>query len=312
MIVISAGNKYLDIDAYASGIAYAVLLQSFGEEVVFASSAKENMSICPLIKELGFNVDRDYEPKEEDKFIVLDLSNPEFFDVIINSDNIIEVIDHHTGFEEYWKDNIENSQIEFIGSVATIIFERFKKANKLNLLTPKLCRLLVAAILDNTLNLKSNITTKRDILAYEELKKIGKIEDSFDEQYFASCQEIINENVFDSVKSDLKIETVSSMLPEIFGQLMVYDKTPILEKIDEVEMVFENADKPWFINIICLKDGKSYLFTTNLEAQKMLEKLFSKKFENNLLVLSNFMLRKEIMKMARKKTVDESQPNSSN
>lgn len=103
MIVISAGNKYLDIDAYASGIAYAVLLQSLGEEVVFASSAKENMSICPLIKELGFNVDREYEPKEDDKFIVLDLSNPEFFDTIINSDNIIEVIDHHTGFEEYWK-----------------------------------------------------------------------------------------------------------------------------------------------------------------------------------------------------------------
>ena len=64
-----------------------------------------------------------------------------------------------------------------------------------------------------------------------------------------------------------------------------------------------NQYKEWLINLICLKDGKSYLFTTNPHIQTKIEKLFQSKFKCNLLVLKQFMLRKEIMKKAKQFTI---------
>ena len=40
---------------------------------------------------------------EDDKFIVVDVSYKDFFDKIVEEDKIIEIIDHHCGYEEYWK-----------------------------------------------------------------------------------------------------------------------------------------------------------------------------------------------------------------
>lgn len=301
MIIVTAGNKYLDIDAYASGIAYSVLLNSLGKESVFATSAKLNMSVCSLIKDLGYKVETKYQPKYDDKFIIVDLSNPEFFDNIVDINNIIEVIDHHTGFERYWKDQNCKNQIEFIGSVATIIYEKFVENNKTNLLDSNLCKLLVSAILDNTLNLKSSITSKRDIEAYEQLKKLGALDKSFDDEYFTSCQQSINEDVVGSVRNDVKIENVSQLLPRVFGQLTIYNKEPIFEKLNEISSLFNDYHEPWLLNIICIKDGKSYIYSSDSIAKNNLELLFDSKFDNDILTLPKFMLRKEIMKMARNK-----------
>ena len=54
MKIITAGNKYLDIDAYASGIAYAVLLNGLGIESCFVSGAKLNKSIPEFVKNFEF------------------------------------------------------------------------------------------------------------------------------------------------------------------------------------------------------------------------------------------------------------------
>ena len=302
MIVITAGKKYLDIDAYASGIAYSILLKSMGAEAVFTSSAKFNMSICPTIKNLGFVLD-DYKPSYEDKFIVIDLSNPDFFDEIVDLNRVIEIIDHHTGFEDLWKKNSNcRSQIEFIGSVATIIYEKFVEAGKEKLLSKDLCKLLISAILDNTLNLKSDITSQRDLTAYQHLQKLGGVDTEFDKEYFSSCQEYINKDLSKAITSDIKIEEVSPLLPKVFGQLTIYDKTTIFSRFDEINKIFECYNQSWMLNIICLKDGKSYIFTTDKTAQQGLEKLFEISFDKNLLILPKFKLRKEIMKFARKKT----------
>ena len=53
------------------------------------------------------------------------------------------------------------------------------------------------------------------------------------------------------------------------------------------------------LNLICLKDGKSYLIAEDLKVQKNLEKLFNKKFKADMMELDNVWLRKEIMKIAQ-------------
>jgi len=101
-----------------------------------------------LIKGIPFTLDS-YEPTNDDEFIIVDVSNPEHFDPIVNKENIIEIIDHHTGYEEYWQNKM-NSNIEFIGSVCTQIYEIYVEKNKLHLLNTDLCKLLIAGILDKS------------------------------------------------------------------------------------------------------------------------------------------------------------------
>ncbi len=299
MIIITAGNKYIDIDAYASGIAYTKLLNALGQKAIFASTATINGSVCKLITNLGFELTRNYTPQKEDNFILVDISNPDFFDKIVDKNRIIEIIDHHTGFEKYWTEKNIKTNIEFIGSVATIIYEKFIEYGKIDLLTPELCKLLVAAILDNTLNLKSDITSQRDFNAYNQLHKIGNLSKNFDKQYFEDCQTEINNDIIDAIDKDIKIEYVSDKLPKVFGQLTLYDVDKILDNQKEIINHFNKKYDEWLLNLICIKDARSYILTNDEVSQTKLSKLFNNKFKNNILILEKFKLRKEIMKMAR-------------
>jgi len=124
MIILTSGKKYLDIDAYASSIAYRELLKLRGIESKFVSTSILNYSITESLLNLPFGID-DYEVSREDEFIIIDLSNKDFFENFVEEKRIIELIDHHPGYENYWKEKLkENSHIEQIGSVATIIVER--------------------------------------------------------------------------------------------------------------------------------------------------------------------------------------------
>ena len=298
MVVVTAGNKYLDIDAYASCVAYVKLLNAMGVDAVFASSATINASVSSVVRRYDHMILGNYVPQKDDKFIVLDVSNPDFIDKIVQKSNLIEIIDHHTGFETYWNKNGRKVQIEFIGSVATIIFEKIVEANKTEILNPDMCKLLIAAILDNTLNLKASITTDRDLKAYKMLSKIGRVPKSFKDEYFNSCQEEINKNIVLAIEKDVKTENISKEFPSVFGQLTIYSKQPIFNKLGEIERFFESFNKPWILNLICIKDGKSYIFSSR-NAKRTIETLFCKKFKNNVLTLSKFMLRKQIIKQAR-------------
>jgi len=297
--IITSVKTYIDIDAYAGIIAYRHLLSSLGKVVIGVSTAVINESISPIIKDIELSLDN-FDEKGNQKFIVLDVSNPEMFDKIVDNKNIIEIIDHHTGFEQYWKEkNNITTQIEFIGSICTIIFEKYKSFNRLEILNSDICKLLIAGILDNTLNLKASITTERDINAYNSLLKIGYIDKSWGNEYFLSCQELIEQNLLLSIKNDLKIEYVNENLPEVFGQLLVLNKDSILEKKDEIIEIMNGYSNEWIFNLISLSDGKSYIISNNEMTKQKIEKLFESNFHENILILDKFMLRKEIIKKAR-------------
>ena len=56
MIVVTSGNKYIDIDAYASCIAYANLLNLKGQKAKAVSSAKPNESIPSSLLNLNIGI----------------------------------------------------------------------------------------------------------------------------------------------------------------------------------------------------------------------------------------------------------------
>ena len=228
MVVVTSGKKYIDIDAYASCIAYAKLLNLKGIKARAISTAKLNESITPSLKRLNSKLD-EYKPQEEDNYIIMDVSNRDYFDTFVREEKIIEIIDHHVGYEEYWKNKLkEKAQIEFIGSVATIMVELYEKENLIGEISKDLAILLISAILDNTLNLKAKITTQRDIVAYKKLEKMIN-DETYPEKYFKECQLEINNNLKMSIENDTKIENINSILPPIFAQLTIWEKESILK-----------------------------------------------------------------------------------
>lgn len=299
MVVVTSGKKYIDIDAYAGCIAYAKLLNLKGIKAKAISTAKPNESITPSLMKLTSKLD-EYKPDKEDKYIIIDVSNKDYFDTFVQEEKIIGIIDHHVGFEEYWKDKLkEKAQIEFIGSVATIIVELYEKENLMEQISKDLAILLISAILDNTLNLKAKITTKRDIFAYKKLEKIIK-DETYPEKYFKECQLEINYNLKKAIENDTKIENINNILPPIFAQLTIWDKDSILENKKIIYETLDSIGTKWMLNLICLKDGKSYLLAKDIEVQDNMEKLFHEQFQDVIMKLENVWLRKEIIKLGLK------------
>ncbi len=86
----------------------------------------------------------------------------------------------------------------------------------------------MAAILDNTLNLKARITTSRDINAYNNLMLL--IADShYPSSYYGEIENKIKENVIKALENETNIYNISKIIPKYFSQLVVFDKRIVLD-----------------------------------------------------------------------------------
>ena len=299
MNIVTSGSNYIDIDAYAGIIAYANLLNLKGIPAKAVSTAKLNESITPSLLNLNTVLD-EYEKSDSDNFIILDVSNKDYFDNIVSESKIVEIIDHHTGFEEYWKNILkEKSRIEFIGAVATIIVEDYEKESLLDNMSKDIALLLMSAILDNTLNFKAKVTDVRDINAYKKLSRIIGNVDKYDEEYFLECQKNIEANLEKSIKNDTKNEKTCDILPDTFSQLTLWNKDFILNNKENVYKILDKMSPEWMLNLISLEDGKSYLISNNESVKRNVEQLFEKPFKTDIMELDSVWLRKEIIKKAR-------------
>ena len=299
MKIVTSGCKYIDIDAYGGIVAYAYLLNLKGIPAKAVSTSPLNESITPTLLNLDIKLDK-YEKSNDDEFIIVDVSNKDFFDDIVDENRIIEVIDHRTGFKDYWENILnKNAKIEFIGAAATLIFEEYEKNNLVSSMPPSIAILLLAGILDNTLNLKAKLTTKRDIDACEKLLQIANISKDFAKEYFLECQNSIEIDLEKSIENDTKVEKICEILPEVFGQLAVWSKEFILNNKEIIYKTLGQINDDWMFNLISLSDGKSYIIANSEEYKIKLEKLFNKLFENDIMELDNVWLRKEIIKKAR-------------
>lgn len=300
--VVTSGRKYIDIDAYAGVIVYRELLRVTEEEPILAiSTAPLNQSIPPKLRNTKYHLDALDLLPENCNYIVVDVSNSDFFDPIVKPERIIGIIDHHTGYETFWQEKLgKAAEIEFIGSVCTVIYEKIKSCGKESILDQELCQLLTAGILDNTLNLKSNITTERDRQAYDELVKIGGLDENWRREYFELCFAEISNNLERAITDDTKIEFVSESLPKVFGQIVLPSHAEFDVQI--LPRIFRPYDE-WMMNVISLDDGKSYIYYSGKDMEstkRKLERLLGTPAYNSLIVLDKFKLRKEIMDQARR------------
>ena len=167
MKIVTSGAKYIDIDAYAGCVAYAELLQFKGEKALAVCTAPLNESVSDTVRSWNAPIKSVYEPSEDDEFILIDVSEPEQFEEIVNLEKVSEVLDHHPGLEQYWHEKIgDKAIIEFIGAACTLVYESWKSSDLLDKMSVTSARLLICGILDNTLNFGAKVTNPRDVEAY--------------------------------------------------------------------------------------------------------------------------------------------------
>lgn len=301
MRIITAGDSYIDIDAYAGIVAYAELLQKTGQPAMAVSTAPFNESITKTVRSWRAPLKTSYQAGPDDTFTLIDISTPNYFEKFVDRAQIDEVIDHHPGYEEYWQQQIgEGADIEPIGSVCTQIFERWQRAGLEAELSEVSARLMVCAILDNTLNFGAKITTKRDKEAYQKLLSYANLPEDWPEQYFSECQSAIVANPVQAVKNDTKtVQFAGDEEVSCVGQIAVWDAEVLLGGF-QADLVahFEAQDKPWFMNIVSIGQGKSYFLASDLDVQSWLANLLELEFSGPLAVADGLWLRKEIIQAA--------------
>lgn len=298
MRIITVGPAFIDIDAYACCVAYAELLNLQGTDARAVSTAPMNESITRTVRSWNAPLQTDYTPNPEDTYTVVDNSDPAYFEKFVDPARIDEVIDHHLGFEAYWQERIgDRAHIEFIGAACTLVYERWKSAGLVDKMSPLSARLLVCGILDNTLNFGARVTTQRDREAYDALLEIADLPDDWPAQYFGECQEAILADPAAAIQTDtktLEFKTFDRTLR--VAQLAVWDIQQMLaEHQDALIAAMAEMSPVWFVNIVCISEGKSYLLSNNTEVQMWLAGLLGVRFEGPVATADRLWLRKEII-----------------
>jgi len=303
--IITAGSAYLDIDAYACCVAMQELLRIKGEEAIAYSAAACNYSVCPSLVEDGQlrqTLPEKYQT-EPVKYIIVDVSDPEFIKDFVPLDQVAGVYDHHVGFEEYWTSRIgDKARIEFIGAAATLIYREWKKYDLQAELTQSTAKLLIAAILDNTLNLTSANTTEEDREVFHELCELADVDDTWCAGYFSEVQRSIEADLKSALFNDVKTVRGSDILPAKVAQLCVWDAERIFAKLPEIRQWFSENEDSWMINLIDIHSNCSYFICDDKSHQQKLEHVFEIEFKSGIAKTKWAYLRKEILKKVYSQT----------
>ncbi|WP_248749253.1 DHH family phosphoesterase [Pseudomonas sp. MWU15-20650] len=297
--VVTSGAAYLDIDAYACCIAYAELLNHQGIQARAVSSAPLNFSIPRTVLGWPCALD-DYRPGAGDEFVLVDVSDHHHVDPVVALDRVVEVIDHHPGFETYWAQRLgPTAEIRPIGAAATLVFLRWEAAGLLPRISEHSAALLATAILDNTLNFRGQMTTPADRRAYDVLARRATLAANWPAQYFTECQAAIESDLTAALAADMKRMAATDNLPQVFAQMTVWDAAALIHRHHPmIGRWLSGQGDDWVLNAISICDGKSYLLAQAPGSQGKISRLQPVRWQAGVAVLEPSLQRKEWVGLA--------------
>lgn len=298
MIWLPIIGNYTEIDAYASAIAYADLLNQRGKPAKTYILNPPNYSVPEALRiKTSENTAFDFQPT--DQAIILDISIPEVIHQYIPNNQILELIDHHPGFEDYWQRELgDRAIIESIGAVATSIFEWWGECWDYHKMSPAIAKLLLAAILDNTLNFNADITTERDRTAANQLAKIASTTiTEFAQWYFSTVSTTILAAPENALINDIKLaELPSSSTKFAFGQLTVWDAESLFDQLPAIRDIMGQQNSTWLLSILSITDKCNYFLTNSQALAEYFTQLLALQPQDDFYISSHLILRKEIMR----------------
>ena len=294
--VIVGGKVYADIDVVACISAYTQLLNLKNDPAIGVITGPWNQTISQSIKEWPININKTFsEGVDQCHFILVDLSDPKFMEEFVLLENVIEVYDHHYGFETFWKERLPNSTyIEKVGACATLIWEKFKQNNLCPFISGTNANLLYTAIFANTLNFKSHVTVERDLIAFEELSSYITLPKEWKSTYYQEIADGFDKDLSSHIKRDTKIINFENSF-FYFGQIETWNATSIVNKFAYNFNPHPNDE--WLINIASIEEGCSYLYTNSDRIRHRLREIIDLKSINQHFQLTpRLWLRKELLR----------------
>jgi inorganic pyrophosphatase/manganese-dependent inorganic pyrophosphatase len=298
MIIVTSGNKIIDMDGLACVIAYEELLKKSEKEASHYMVDSFNKTIPQIVKEFGYTPNTEIPVcDDETKFVIVDISEPDSIPDIVKPDKIYKIFDHHFGYEKYWQDKLgENSVIREIGACATLIYQEWEKSGLLPTISQLSANLLVTAIISNSLNFMASITKEEDRLAYQSLLEYASLSSNWIEIYFSTVSANIYENPINALQNDTKILEIDGKTFNI-GQLEVWESSKLLK--DNYQKIIEHLeDKKYkgFVTIADISKGFNSIICIDPETQELLKTRLGFEFNESLYTTDLLYLRKELIK----------------
>ncbi len=302
--ILVTSNIDPDLDGTASGYAYAEYLTKTGKSNVNIAFLGEFHEETKFVLE-KFKIKHPKRVKDISLFeevVLVDISEISTFQGRLNPHKVSEIIDHRivNGKEGFPKAKV---QIELVGSAATLVTERYINSN-LDI-SFESGVLLYSAIVSNTINFKSKVTTSRDKEAAKWLQKKIKLPSKYWEELFNSKSDLTGEKLLktilhDSVKG-FKVNgvSISTIQLEIMdgGKLVKERKQEIKKILGDIRKEYEL--KHVSMVVIDLRDLKGYILAFDKVTKEMYEKAFKKKFKSNVITLKKALMRKEIIPLIK-------------
>lgn len=291
-----------DIDGVASAFAYCEFLKKTGKYAVISVIGEVHDEVKYIFDRFNFVFPEIILNTDDfNEIILVDASTLNILENKITIDKVTEIIDHRK-INEASKFVNAKIQIELVGAAATMIAEKFIQ-NSIAI-SKESAILLYSAIISNTLNFNSSVTTQRDKDAALWLKQIAGLTEVFWEDMFIAKSDLTDKKLAERIKGDFAWFIVGEKKIGIAQIEMIGAKKLIYDRGEEIIQVLEKIKAELkldfiFQNIIELKDVKSFFVTNDIEAKKLLEEIFGVKFIGMLAEKSPVIMRKQIVPLLK-------------
>ena len=299
-IVVTSGYKGADADVFACVPAYTELLRLQGFDAIPVITGDFTSSVTPSLLNSGAKYEKSYLPDGTEKFVLVDISEAEYFAKFVDLERVSEVYDHRRGYEDYWKEKIgSGAHIELVGACGTLIWEEFKKRNQAGRISQTSARLLLASIVSNTINFQASVTTERDRQAFQELQAIANLPADWAKEYFLEQEEIFLANFKTYIESDIKVFK-SAGRDFVIAQIELWDAEKAVSRTEEIaEIMGKYGATPWIVIIHDIARGFDYIFSRSEEGKAAVSAKFGFLFTGDFARTEKPVMRKELVAALR-------------
>lgn len=289
-----------DLDGFSCAVAYAEFLNKTGVSAVVRIFGNPHVEAAYLLQKFGFKIEED-KTAPLDRVVLVDASELRDLDQFIRPENVIEIIDHRK-FNDSASFKNAKVQIEYVGSAATLIAEKFYK-NNMDISVPS-ATLLYGAIVSNTLNFRAKVTTERDRQMAEWLNhKLGLTKEFIDDMFHAKS-DVSGEKLAQRIDADFawfqlgnqKVGIAQMEMTDV-KSLIETRKAEILDILKDLKSK-DRLDKI-FISFIDLGEGFNAFITDDSSMQSLLASTLDIQFENDVAFRQHFIMRKEIVPLLK-------------
>lgn len=297
MNVLVTSYEHPDLDGTACSAAYAHLLLMQGNDAQAAIFSSPQQEAVIAFEYFSTPLPSQGAPllQNDPDIVLVDTSDPDDIASTIDPNRVIEVIDHRVvhhleGFPH------AQSQMELVGSCATLIAEKFSAAS---ILPPReIAGPLYGAIVSNTINFKASVTTDRDRQMAEWLNNVLKLPSTFVHDFFRQ-KSVLTDPLATVLEKDYKQTRFGNTLCSIFQLEIIDARQFLLDHLSDLTTIMNDARANkqvdvLFVNCIDIEKGYNCIYANDPTTKEILSTILSLTFHGDIATTDTIMMRKQI------------------